>query len=79
MICRNSLALIALALMSLPASVNAGSTEKIRNQQVVALRPLVDPAANHACAGRIRLDAGGAQQNFEAAQRAIGSRCLLED
>lgn len=43
MICRNSLALIALALIILPASVNAGSAEKIRNQQVVVTEETLAP------------------------------------
>jgi quercetin dioxygenase-like cupin family protein len=43
MICRNSLALLALALITLPASVNAGSAEKIRNQQVVVTEETLAP------------------------------------
>jgi hypothetical protein len=41
--CRNSLVLIALALIALPASVSAGSAEKVRNQQVVVTEETLAP------------------------------------
>jgi hypothetical protein len=43
MICRNLLALIALALIALPTSVSASSAEKVRNQQVVVTEETLAP------------------------------------